>query len=359
MIGENPDLRLDSTGNKTTKLYFSAAPILEYTLATGFSVGIAGNVAFKTSIKKQTNTSSFLGALKYTQKRQFLFPVQSSVWTPGNKYNFLGDWRYLDYPQDTYGFGGYTELVDKYVVYYKYIRLYETVLRNIGKNMYAGAGYQFDYHWGIEETKVEPGRITDFQKYGFSTTSASSGIVLDFLYDSRENSINPEAGNFYANLQLLQNMKLLGASGNWNSVTLDLRHYIKMPFRSILALWCFGVFTLSGSPPYLDLPGTGSDMYNNTGRGYEQGRFIGKKMIDLEAEFRFNLSKNGLLGGVIFGNAESLSELANNKLEVISPAVGLGLRIKFNKFSGTNVCLDYGFGTKGSKGFAGNLGETF
>jgi len=359
IFNQNPALRLDSTGNKNTKLYFSAAPIVEYQIATGFTFGIASNVAFKTSVKKQTNTSSILGAIKYTQKKQFLLPIQSSVWTPGNKYNFLGDWRYLNYPQDTYGFGGYTELSDKYIVYYQYVRLYESMLRSIGKDLYAGIGYQLDYHWGITETKVEPGRVTDFQKYGFSATSTSSGIAFDLLYDSRENSISPGAGSFYAHLQLLQDTRLLGANSNWNSLMVDLRHYIKMPLHTILALWCYSVFTLSGNPPYLDLPGTGSDTYNNTGRGYEQARFIGKKMIDLEAELRFNISRNGLLGGVVFGNAQSVSELENNRLEVISPAIGLGLRIKFNKFSGTNVCLDYGVGTKGSKGFAGNLGEIF
>jgi hypothetical protein len=82
-------------------------------------------------------------------------------------------------------------------------------------------------------------------------------------------------------------------------------------------------------------------------------------MVDLEAEFRYGISKNGLIGAVVFANAESLSELNSNKFQVISPAVGLGLRLKFNKFSNTNVCIDFGVGTKGSRGFAGNLGEVF
>ena len=359
LFHKDTEARIDSTGINNTNLYFSIAPIVEFTIATGFSPGVAGNVAFKTSVKQKTNTSSFLGAIKYTQKKQFLIPIQSSVWTPGNKFNLVGDWRYLNYPQDTYGFGGYTKESDKYIIDYKYIRFYELVLKSIWKNLYAGIGYQLDYHWGIKESEVQPGRVTDFQKYGFSNTSASSAIAFDLLYDTRENSINPRPGNFYANLQFVQNAKLFGANSNWNSVTLDLRKYIKMPFNTVLALWCYSVFGLSGNPPYLDLPGTGSDTYNNTGRGYEQARFIGKKMIDLEAEIRFKISKNGLLGGVIFGNAESLSELGSNKFEVISPAIGIGLRIKFNKFSNTNAAIDYGIGSKGSKGFVGNLGEVF
>ena len=359
LFHKDTEARIDSTGINNTNLYFSIAPIVEFTIATGFSPGVAGNVAFKTSVKQKTNTSSFLGAIKYTQKKQFLIPIQSSVWTPGNKFNLVGDWRYLNYPQDAYGFGGYTNESDKYIIDYKYIRFYELVLKSIQKNLYAGIGYQLDYHWGIRESEVQAGRITDFQKYGFSNTSVSSAIAFDLLYDTRENSINPRPGNFYANLQFVQNSRMLGANSNWNSVTLDLRKYIKMPLNTVLALWCFSVFSLSGNPPYLDLPGTGSDTYNNTGRGYEQARFIGKKMIDLEAEIRFKISKDGLLGGVIFGNAESLSELGSNKFEVISPAIGIGLRIKFNKFSNTNAAIDYGIGSKGSKGFVGNLGEVF
>ena len=249
---------------------------------------------------------------------------------------------------------------DKYIIDYQQVRFYETILKNIRKNIYFGFGYEMNHYWNIKETEIQPpGRITDFQKYGLTRQSTSSGVAIDFIYDSRENSINPEGGSFYANLQLLQDAKFLGADGYWNSVLIDLRKYIKMPLHTVLALWFYSVITISGDPPYLDLPGTGSDTYNNTGRGYEQARFIGKKMVDLEMEYRFDISRNGLIGVVIFANAESLSELESNKFEVISPGFGIGLRIKFNKFSGTNVCVDYGVGTKGSKGFVGNLGEVF
>jgi hypothetical protein len=358
-LHKDPATRLDSTGSHNTNAHVSAAPIVEYTIATGFSPGIAGNVAFMTSVRKQTNISSFLGAVKYTQKKQFLLPVQSTVWLPGNSFNFLGDWRFLDYLQDAYGFGGHTTLADKYVIAYKYLRFYEYVLKQVWRNFYLGAGYQGDFHWGISENGVEMGRVTDFVKYGFSPSSVSSGLGVDVLYDSRQNSINPEGGSFYANLQLLQNTRLLGASSNWNSILVDVRKYIKLPHHNVLAFWCYSVIVLSGNPPYLDLPGTGSDAYNNTGRGYEQARFIGKKMIDLETEFRFGITRNGLLGAVIFANAESLSELGSNHFEVISPGIGMGLRIQFNKLSRTNACIDYGVGTRGSHGFVGNLGEVF
>jgi hypothetical protein len=44
---------------------------------------------------------------------------------------------------------------------------------------------------------------------------------------------------------------------------------------------------------------------------------------------------------------------------MIEPGVGAGLRIRLNKYSGANLCIDYGFGTEGSKGLFVNLGEVF
>ena len=359
VIRKDPGKRLDSTNGINKKLHLSASPILEYTLSTELTTGIAAGGGFTTDITRATKVSSFVGAIKYTQKHQFLLPIQSSVWSPGNRYNFLGNWQYLHFPQDTYGIGGFTTVADRYTVNYKYVKFYEFALKHIGSNFYAGPGYQLDYHWNIEELGVPAGRVTDFDSYGFSNHSISSGIAIDILYDSRESSINPEGGSGYANVVFLQNSTLLGSSGTWNSILIDLRKYFKVAHHSVLAFWFYSVLTLSGNPPYLDLPGTGSDTYNNTGRGYEQGRFIGKRYADLESEFRFPITRNGLLGGVVFCNAGSVSELSNNRFEVVYPGFGAGLRIKFNKFSNSNACLDYGIGTKGSRGFFGNLGEVF
>ncbi len=359
LLHKDINSRLDSSGGGNTRVHLSLSPIIEYTLATEFTGGIAASCSFLGSLDSLTNPSTFLGAVKYTQKQQFLLPIQSSLWTAGNKFVFLGDWRYLYYPQDTYGIGGFTTFADRYTVTYKYLRFYQFALKHIGEFFYMGMGYQLDYHWDISESGVAPGKITDFQTYGFSKASASSGIALDLLYDSRKNSLNPVAGGFYGNLEFLQNSRALGSTGTWNSVILDLRKYIGLPHQNLLAFWLYASLTLTGNPPYLDLPGIASDSYNNTGRGYEQGRYIGKRYIDLEAEFRFGISRNGLFGGVLFCDAGSVTEMTTNRFETILPGIGAGLRIKINKFSGTNDCFDYGFGIRGSRGFAGNLGEVF
>jgi hypothetical protein len=155
----------------------------------------------------------------------------------------------------------------------------------------------------------------------------------------------------------------MGSDNNWQSLLIELRKYIRFPNNSknILAFWSYNWLTLGkGRPPYLLLPSTGWDDFYNTGRGYIQGRYRGKDMLYFETEYRFGITKNGLLGGVVFANAESFSrEISKQQLAFIAPAAGLGIRIRLNKFSGANLCVDYGFGTDGSRGISVNLGEVF
>jgi outer membrane protein assembly factor BamA len=180
------------------------------------------------------------------------------------------------------------------------------------------------------------------------------------VYDSRKNPVNAKQGE---NIQVVfrNNMKLLGSDSNWQSLLINATKYVPLnPQRTqTLALWNYSWMILNGKPPYLDLPSTGWDNTYNTGRGFIQGRFRGNVMLYFEAEYRFNVTRNGVLGGVLFSNIESVSGAPSRKLEQMQPGYGLGLRIKLNKKSNTNLAVDYGFGTNGMKGFFVNLGEVF
>ena len=82
-------------------------------------------------------------------------------------------------------------------------------------------------------------------------------------------------------------------------------------------------------------------------------------MIYAEAEYRYSLTSNGLLDGVAFFNMQSFSAGPGTRLAPIQPGFGPGLRIKLNKVSRTNICVDYGFGNQGSRGLFINVGEMF
>jgi len=62
---------------------------------------------------------------------------------------------------------------------------------------------------------------------------------------------------------------------------------------------------------------------------------------------------------VIFANVESFKNNLANKYNTFAPGYGAGIRIKLNKQSGANICVDYGRGLDGSSNVSVNLGEVF
>jgi len=353
-------MKRDTIKKKSGRIYFSGSPSIGYSLTSGWAAIAVANGAFYMSEEKGEKLSNVYADVVYTQKQQLVVHLQSNLWTQNNKFNIVNDWRYYSYPQKTFGLGGRTLEGNYADQTYQYLRMYQTVMRNIRPNLYAGIGYGMDYHWNIVETDGDVGVINDTRTYGLIDKSMSSGAILNLLYDDRLNSINP-AGGSYANIAFRQNLSALGSDQNWQSLLVDLRKYVSWPRHSenVLAFWSYNWLTLNGTPPYLDLPSTGWDTYSNTGRGYIQGRFRSKNMIYLEAEYRFKITRNGLFGGVVFANAQSFTEWPQNTFQSIAPAAGFGLRTRFNKYSRTNIAIDYGFGQGGSQGIFVNLGEVF
>ena len=348
----------DTTGGK---LHLAILPAVGYALVTGFVVAVAGTAGFYTDTSANEKLSAIDGSINYSEKNQIIIPLLSNIWTKKNTFNFLGDWRFYKFPEYTYGLGGHTSSKTKTQINYSCIIMHETVLKQILiPNFYVGVAYNLNYHWNISETLNSPGTKTDFDKYGRTASSISSGISVNVLYDTRKNSINPSQ-SFYSSVSFCPYLDLFWNKSNYRSLIIDTRKYFKLSKRSdnILAFWTYDWFTFNGNAPYLDLPSTGWDAYSNLGRGYIQSRLRSKNMLYLEAEYRFRILKNGLLGGVVFTNAQSVTDWPSNKFTTIYPAVGAGIRIKVNKHSATNIALDYAFGIGGSNGIFVNLGEVF
>lgn len=352
-------LRSDSTIQSGNGPYFSIMPVVGYSMQSGLTGALVTNTSFYTD-KNRTRFSNLLANAYYSQFHQYWIIANSNVFLEKQKLHFLGDTRFYKFPTQTYGLGTNTTLDDILHIDFLYLRLYQSVFREIRKNLFAGIGYNLDYHWKIEPEQIQGNASTDFNEFQKGNRSTSSGITLNLLYDSRKNAVNPEGGTL-GNIQYRSNMKMLGSDSNWQSLIIEARHYIKpsAASRNLLALWTYSNLTVNGTPPYLDLPSIGWDNYSNTGRGYIPGRFTGRNLIYVESEYRFEITRNGLLGGVVFGNAETVLPSLSSQVKKVMPGTGLGLRIKMNKYSNTNIAIDYGFGIGGSHGLFFNLGEVF
>jgi len=111
--------------------------------------------------------------------------------------------------------------------------------------------------------------------------------------------------------------------------------------------------------PYLDLPANNWEpVFGSVARGIEQNRYRSNAIIYSETEYRFGITANGFLGGVVFANVTSASQFDSQNFSYWHPAGGVGLRFKFNKYSRTNIRLDYGF-SKEYQSLYLNIGEAF
>ena len=98
----------NSISKKTGRIHFSMAPGLGYTLSTGFAGILASNSAFYTTDSEDSKLSNIFADVVYTQNKQLITHIQGNIWTKNNAYNIVTDWRYLKYPQQTFGLGGHT-----------------------------------------------------------------------------------------------------------------------------------------------------------------------------------------------------------------------------------------------------------
>jgi hypothetical protein len=349
---------------KNKKTYFSILPI-SGSLPGGGNVLITATTAgFYLGDRDSTYLSSVVFTPYWNFRNRFGIPLRSNLWLANNTWNIKGDTHFMVYPQYTWGLGGGQRTDDKVLINYNYIRFYQSALKRIKSYFYAGMGYNLDYFHNIHTDY--PTGLADFTGYDYGTeensNSLSSGITLNLLYDTRNNSINPIPG-VYANLIYRVNPTFLGTnSTTWRSLYLDARKYFPLAKRpdqqNVLAVWSYFWTILDSNVPYLNLPSIGMDPQYKSGRGIEQSRYRGKSLFYLESEYRRDITDNGLFGFVAFASINSVTEGDNNRFKHINPATGAGLRVKFNKGSNTNIAVDYGF-SKGYSGVTVSLGEAF
>jgi len=358
--------------------------------ANGFLLGIGGSIGWRFGPVENTRVSAAGLTAAYTTKNQFLSFVKSNVYTEADKFFLQGDWRYYIYQAPTWGLGTNApdsintnnifvwqgadteETEDAYPLLYNYIKLHEIVNYKIIEFLYAGIGYHLDYYNNINDEvldiETKPSQLTPhyiYSKiYGFNTSNyLLSGVSLNFVYDSRDNLMNPYKG-YFVNINYRINPAFLGSDQNSSSLWMEFRTYIplsKKTPRHLIGFWGYGNFQVSGRQPYLTMMALGEDQKARSGRAYVAGRYRGEDIVYGEAEYRFPISQcSKILGGVVFVNATTASNRTTgvDLFNYIRPGVGFGIRLMVNKHFRTNINLDFGIGHK-SKGLYFSGTDTF
>jgi hypothetical protein len=326
------------------KFHFSLLPAAVNVPGGGKAVITAINATFYAGDPAVTNLSNVY-LIPYTNfvDRYGLY-LRPNIWFSRNKFNLIADWRIAHFPQYSWGLGGDSPELDRSLIDSDYLRLYQTGLFKIFNNWFAGMGYYLDHHYNIDETEyLGEGHLS---RYGETVgTTTSSGFTINVVYDSRTNAINPMRGA-YLNLSLRRNEEWLGSTYSNSSLFIDGRKYVRLSatYDHIFALRSYYWTVLQGQTPYLDLPSTNwAPTTGISSRGFQTGRYRSNAMIYLEAEQRFQVTNNGLLGLVAFLNISSASEFDTQQFKTWQAAGGFGVRIKMNKYSDANIAVDLGF----------------
>ena len=328
------------------------------------------------------NTLLSIGATSasITSKGIIYFYVNHNIFTPGNKWNIQGNFVVSKTVTPDYGFGIGRDFIggsaaDKvladptrtvYPIHSYYFNFREKVYKEVADHLFLGAGMEFNVRRDIT-TRDTVDNATPFSVYnsqhGFPEDHYSAdGFLFNVEYITRDNPNRAYKG-IYFDAGVRINQTWIGSTKNSVQLTTDFRKYFGLSDASpetVLALWNWGSYLLSGSIPYLELPGTARDGTFRSGRGYTSQYFKGTEFNDTEAEFRFPILANKFISGVVFGNMQSGNDEQGTKLfQVFQPGYGAGLRVLFNKATRTNLALDYAFGQFGNKGFFLNLNEAF
>ena len=373
-VGEN-------RGKKAISI--SLLPVLGYNPSFGFNFGVNVMAGVKFGSQPNTIYSVFNVSATYSTKGIATLRARHNMFTPGNKWNWQGDWQLSKMGVVDYGLGTRANKSTKqgftlsewpthngdsaFPIKYNYIQLFEKAYRRIGEHTYIGAGVDFDIFSDINDKRFADTFPTPHHRYSRRNNFddkdyAGNGFLLGFQYNNREHPVR-SYGGFYADVTLRVNQTWMGSSQNALLLLYDLRQYFSLSKRHpehVLAFWEWASYDLSGKIPYLNLPGTAHDMYQRSGRGYTFGRFKGPSYAYFEGEYRFPIMDNGLIAGVCFINVQTASnDDDQNVFKYWAPAAGVGARILFDKTSRSALCLDYARGRNGASGFFAGLNEVF
>ncbi len=301
-----------------------------------------------------------------------------------NKWNLQGDYEVgrtiaLDYGlgtgrphqgDDSFVLNGLPVTITPGVmpIQYTYLKLYEKVYRKLFDDFYAGMGLVVDGYQDIDKPRRGAARRRSYNvmysiKNGYPLGGYwANGLLFNLQYNSRDHPNRPYKG-IYVDVVLRLNSEALGSEHDATQLKTELRKYWSLSSANpehVLAFWLWGDYLLKGSLPYLELPGTGADADERGGRPYTIGRFKGTSFYFNEMEYRYPITENKLLSGIAFVNAQTGSNQQNIHLfERWNTGEGGGLRLLFNKYTRSNICMDYGVGNYGTRGLFVALNETF
>lgn len=343
----------DTTGlkkEKVKKTSFVALPVAFYTPETKLAFGgIAINMFRLDPMDTTVRTSNIRTAAIYTTRNQFIFSTDYNVFLKEEKYQLRGNVAFLKFPDNFYGIGNDTRLQDEEIFDNNIVNFTSRLMRKMKPGLFVGGIYNFYSMFNISGSADD---LLSTEDIAGSDGVRLSGIGFQVNYDLRDNVLNATEGCYLEfSTRFFQNF--LGSNYQYQRYELDLRKYFKLHPKHVIATQFRGEL-VEGDVPFQQMTLLGGDKLL---RGYYRGRYREKKMLAVQAEYRYTVCPR--FGLVAFGGVGEVGDkFSSFNINEFKHSYGGGMRFTLNKKERLNIRLDYGIGN-GVSNFYINLAEAF
>jgi outer membrane protein assembly factor BamA len=327
----------DSTNKPTEakKFDFSVIGGPHYSTSTNFGIGLVAAGLYRSDPTDSVAKPNYVGVYAdFTVKLYFQFGVEGYHIFDSERWRLEYDVSMLRNPTKFWGIGYVNGKNSNNETDYKKWQVAARVAlqRNFAERFFAGVLLRANY---ARACNIEGSYDlwAGQRRHAFNL-----GVGLTATYDTRDNMSNAYTG-VYLNLRQMFYPKFIGNSYAFSSTEATLRWYKPVWTDALIACQLHGMLTY-GNTHWGMMPMLGN---NETMRGYYEGRYIDKSMVDATVELRQHIYRRHSAVGWV-GVGEVFSNTSHLTLDKLLPNYGVGYRWEFKQR--VNVRLDVGFGRR-------------
>lgn len=335
----NPDKAFD--------ISFIGGP--HYSSEEGFGIGAAGSGRYKAGKNWRNDSitphSNITLKVDITTGQMYKIGVEGYHIFPGDRYRLNYDTYFYSFADKYWGIGYDINRCDSNETKYKRLQSQAKVdfVFKLRRGVFLGPSAMFSY---IHARNIRPNSLLADEPIRTFTT----GLGFSFMIDTRDIPTGATKG-VYVKFDQIFNPRFLTNKYAFSMSEVTAATYIKVWKGGLIAPLLHGRFTY-GNTPWGLMSTIGG---NHFMRGYYEGRYRDKSVIDATVELRQHVwRRNGI--AVWVGAGTVFPKFSAMRWRMVLPNAGIGYRWEFKK--GVNVRLDIGFG-RHEKGINFSLNEAF
>ena len=331
---------------------FMFYPTFGYTPETSVEIGVSNLLLFHARQDTFTRLSEAKMFSFVTFRSQYGVNLSHAFYTHKNKWSFLGEDKFQNFPLLYYGIGPESEKDPLAIVDANMIYLHERILREVHKHVYAGLELRFQRLNKVEFEWEDHAHGTELPLGGEG--SLNLGLGLGIVYDNRHNVLNVRKGLF-AEAGFVKYNDNWGSDYTFTTYFVEGRFFQPVHKDQVLAVQVYGSFG-SGEIPFNELALMGGE---GLMRGYYLGRYRDRNLIAAQIEYRFlPFPFSRRFGGAAFLGIGSVFPDFSQAFQKPVIAGGAGLRYFLFEAKDIFLRLDLGI-TKEGIGPYFIIGEAF